>query len=251
MVIAHGLGGHSGLFGNVIKALVPQGVGVYGFDARGNGRSPGQRGYINRWGEYQEDLAHCLALVRTQWPDQPCFLMGHSLGGVIVLDYAIRHPKGLTGLVVTAAPLGSSGVSGARLAIGRVLSQIWPRFSLSTGLEHVAPCRDRKVVIAYAHDPLRHCRGTARLATEFLQTNHWLNRHAADLKVPLLMMHGGADQVALVANSQAFFEAVTLPDKTFYDYPDSYHELHDDINHDEVMADLTDWVSRQLVSVQI
>ncbi|MEM9165153.1 MAG: alpha/beta fold hydrolase, partial [Cyanobacteria bacterium P01_F01_bin.4] len=178
MVIAHGLGGHSSLFGNVIKALVPQGIGVYSFDARGNGRSPGQRGYINRWDEYRADLAHCLALVRTQWPDQPCFLMGHSLGGIIALDYAMRHPKDLAGLVVTAAPLGTSGVVGVRLAIGRVLSRIWPRFSLSTGLEHVPPCRDRKVVIAYAHDPLRHCQGTARLATEFLQTNRWLQRHA-------------------------------------------------------------------------
>lgn len=172
--------------------------------------------------------------------------MGHSLGGIIALDYAMRYPKGLAGLILTATPLGTSGVAGVRLAIGRVLSRIWPRFSLSTGLEHVPPSRDRKVVIAYAHDPLRHCQGTARLATEFLQTNRWLQRHAGELQVPLMMMHGGADQVALVADSRAFFEAVTLPDKTFYEYPGGYHELHDDIDHDEVMADLTDWITQRV-----
>ncbi|NEP15770.1 MAG: alpha/beta fold hydrolase [Leptolyngbya sp. SIO4C1] len=242
LVILHGLGGHSGLFGNVVKALVSQGVGVYSFDARGSGRSPGQRGHVNRWREYREDVAHCLAMVKLQWPDIPCFLMGHSLGGIVALDYAIRHPEQLDGLIVTAPPLGTSGVSGLRLTIGRVLSQLWPRFSLSTGLKHVPPSRDRAVIIAYAHDPLRHCQGTARLATEFIRTNRWLQTHALELKVPLLLLHGSDDRVALIESSRAFFETLTLADKEFHEYAGAYHELHDDINHDEVLSDLARWL---------
>jgi alpha-beta hydrolase superfamily lysophospholipase len=246
VVIVHGLGGHSGLFSNVVKALVPQGYGVYSFDLRGHGRSPGQRGHINRWAEYSADLDHFLAMVKEEW-SVPCFLMGHSLGGVIALDYAMHQPEALAGIIVSAVPL-SNGVSMLRLVLGRLLSRLWPRFSLTTGLQHVPPSRDPAVVIAYNHDPLRHCQGTARLATEFLETVKGVQTHADQLRLPLLMLHGQADTVALPDHSRTFFESLTLPDKTWKLYAGGYHELHDDINHEQVLADLTHWLNQHLLT---
>jgi predicted dienelactone hydrolase len=258
VVIVPGLGGHSGLFSNVVKALVPYGYGVYSFDVRGNGRSPGQRGYISRWDDYREDLAHFIHLVKTdpsllalsRQPDPPCFLMGHSVGGLIALDYALRYPEPLAGLMVTAPPFGTSGLSGVRLWLGRALSRLWPRFSLSTGLGHIPPSLDRAVVIAYAHDPLRHTRGTARFATEYLHTLHWLNTHAHECSLPLLMLHGTHDEIAVMGDAQAFFEKVGSSDKVFRAYAGSYHELHDDLNHDQVLADLTAWLETHTAGIR-
>jgi alpha-beta hydrolase superfamily lysophospholipase len=243
VVVVHGLGGHSGLFANVVQALVPKGYGVHSFDLRGSGRSPGQRGYINRWQDFRDDLAAFVQLVKAQAPDLPCWVMGHSLGGVIALDYAMQPElaQDLAGLIVTAVPLGT-GVSEARLLLGRVLSQIWPKFSLSAGLKRIPPSRDRNVVIAYAHDPLRHTQGTARLATEFLKTTRWIKTHGDRLQLPVIFLHGQADQVALIEDSRTFFESLANPDKVFHAYPGAYHELHDEINHETILADILDWL---------
>ncbi|MCH7641097.1 alpha/beta hydrolase, partial [Patescibacteria group bacterium] len=54
MIIVHGWGEHSDRYSNAVGYLMSYGYAVYGFDQRGNGRSPGKRGHINNWGEYRE-----------------------------------------------------------------------------------------------------------------------------------------------------------------------------------------------------
>jgi alpha-beta hydrolase superfamily lysophospholipase len=245
--LIHGLGGHSGLFDRIVQWLVPQGYCVYGLDLRGNGQSPGQRGHINRWTEFREDLGHFLQLLRQQESHLPCFLLGHSLGAVVVLDYVLRSSPDVAGLVLTAPALKPVGVSPLRLLIGQVLSQVYPRFSLNTGIDPDASSRDPAMRAAYAQDPLRHTRGTARLATEFLATTHWIWDHAAELQVPLLILHGDADRVTSADASRHFFEQVTFLDKTYQEYVGGYHEMHDDINYAEVLGDLADWLNQHLL----
>ena len=246
LVLIHGLGGHSGLFSNVVQYLVPRGFVIYGFDMRGHGRSPGQRGHIETWSEFREDVHAFLQLIDEQEPDLPCFIMGHSLGGVVALDYAIHYPDTVEGLIASALPLGQVGVPPRRMASGHVFSRVRPRFTLNTGIDASTGSRDQAVVLAYADDPLRHTRGTARLATEFLTTTAHIRTHAADLKVPILLLHGGADRVALPEGSRSFFEQVAFPDKERREYPGAYHELHEDLNYQEILTDLADWLERHL-----
>ena len=247
LVIVHGLGGHSSLFGNVVQHLVPCGYAIYGLDLRGHGRSPGQQGYINSWAEFREDVGAFLRLVEKQEPGCPHFLLGHSLGGAITLDYVLHYPsKELQGVIVLAPALGQVGISPFKLALGYILSQVCPRFTLDTGIDLTTGSRDPAVLTAYTQDPLRHTRGSARLATEFLATVTWIQTHAADLELPLLILHGDADQVALPSGSCTFFQRVTFLDKELKLYPGVYHEIHNDFNYQEMLADLEDWLERHL-----
>ena len=249
LIIVHGLGGHSGLFTNVIQHFVDRAFAVYIFDQRGHGRSPGQRGYINRWAELRTDLATFLQLVKTEVTNCPCFLLGHSLGAAVVLDYVLQPenlPVQLQGIIAMAPALGTVGVPPWKLWIGRILSQLYPRFSLDLGIDISASSRDPQVVTAYAQDTLRHTLGTARMSTEFSKTIAWIHTHVQDLQLPLLILYGGADIVTLPQSNRLFFERVTFTDKEIREYPDSYHELQNDLNHQEVLADLEDWVERHL-----
>lgn len=249
LAIVHGLGAHSDRYDNVIQHLIPKQYAVYGFDLRGHGRSPGQQGYINRWSEFREDLRVFLELIKTQQPQTPIFLLGHSLGSVIVLDYALRCPQEasrLQGVITLAPALGKVGVSKTRLLIGKLLSRIWPRFTLNTGLDLSAGSRDEKILAAYAQDSLRHTRGSARLATEFFGTVDWVNAHAADWQLPLLILHGGADRVTLPEGGKIFCQQVSCSDKLRIEYPGAYHELQSDLNYQEVMTDLENWLERHL-----
>ena len=246
LIIVHGLGGHSGLFNNLVDSLVPQGYEIYGFDLRGHGRSPGQRGHITTWAHFREDLGRFLSWVDAHTPKLPRFLLGHSLGGAIALDYILHYPNGLQGVIATAPAVGKVGVSPVRMTIGRILSCLWPSFSLNTGIAQGACSRDPAVVAAYAQDPLRHTKGSARLVTEFFTTTAWIQSHIANLQAPLLIMHGGADRVTSSEGSCAFFQQVKFSDKERREYPESYHELHSDINYQEVVADLSNWLERHL-----
>ena len=249
VVIVHGLGGHSGKYTNMISHLVDRNFAVYGFDQRGNGRSPGQRGYINSWTELRSDLAAFLQLVKTETKDYSCFLLGHSLGAAVVLDYGLRaeNPQShLQGIIAMAPALGAVGVPPWRLFLGRILSQIYPRFSLDLGIDLSASSRDPQVIEAYKQDTLRHTRGTARLSTEFTKTIAWINDHVQEWQLPLLILYGGEDQVTLPQSNYLFFESITFADKEIKEYPESYHELQSDLNYKEVLEDIEDWLERHL-----
>lgn len=249
LAIVHGLGAHSGRYNNVVEHLIPKQYAVYGLDLRGHGRSLGQRGHINTWAEFREDLQIFLQLIQSQQPKCPIFLLGHSLGSVVVLDYVLRCPqeaKVLQGAIALAPTLGKVGVSKIKLLVGNLLSQVWPRFTLSTGIDLSAGSRDEKILAAYAQDPLRHTRASARLATEFFASVAWINAHAADWQLPLLILHGSADRVALPAGGDSFCQRVTCLDKMRVEYPGAYHELQNDLNYREVLADLEDWLEKHL-----
>ncbi|WP_156819950.1 alpha/beta hydrolase [Synechococcus sp. PCC 7336] len=262
LVLVHGLGSHSGSFENLANLLVPYGYGMYAFDMRGHGRSQGQRGYIQTWSEFRQDLDTFLALIDRQISACSRFLVGHSLGAVVILEFLMRSQPSVSqpsvsqpsvsqpsvsqpsvsGAIAMAPALGRVGVPPVKLAIGRVLSNIWPRFSLDTGLEAEAAVQDKTLLQANLEDPLRHTQGTARLATEFLQTVDWIHEHVDLCQFPLLILHGGSDRIALPEGSQQFAEQLPHRDTSCLVYPNTYHDLHQEVNAPQVAADLHQWV---------
>jgi alpha-beta hydrolase superfamily lysophospholipase len=244
VIVVHGLGGHSGLFKNGVRCLVPQGYGVYALDLRGHGRSPGQRGYIRQWQEFREDLRVFLQFIRRKETVETCFLWGHSLGGTISLDYALHYPEFLQGLILSAPALGHIGVPAWKIWVGQGLSRVWPRFKLKVGIDHSLSARDLQVLADYAADTLRHEYGTARLSAEFFKTVRWIDQNIDRLAVPLLLLQGDADKITSPESSQSLFQRVQGVDKTYLHYPHSYHDLYADLNYMEVISDIASWMAR-------
>ncbi len=246
LVIVHGHGEHSGRYPHVVDHLVPQGFAVYALDHRGHGRSPGQRGYVNSMADFRGDVAALVQLAAAAQPNLPLFVMGHSLGGLIILDYVLHQPEGLRGVIVSAPAVGSVGVSPILLQVSRVLSRVWPTFSLETGLDVKGISRDPQEVQAYQNDPLVHGKGTARLATEVMDTAVYCQENAHTLQLPLLMIHGAADIITSPADSRRFFDNVSGSDKTYIAYDGGFHESHNDIHYQQVVADISAWLMARL-----
>jgi acylglycerol lipase len=246
IVNLHGLGDHSGLYPNLASYLPVRGMALYAYDMRGNGRSPGQRAYLRRWQEYRDDLSGFMARVREWEENLPLFLLGNSLGGLVVLDYALDHPAGLAGIIAAAPPLGRLGVPPLLMALGRLMSRVLPRFSLEVGMDLTGLARDPAVSEMVLADPFFHRRGTARLSTEVTAAIARVQQRAADLSVPLLMLHGSADRMVPPDGSRSFFAKVRYPDREFREYPEAYHALFADINHDEVLGDLERWLEAHI-----
>ncbi len=246
LLIAHGLGEHSGRYQNVVKALVPQGYAIYALDHRGYGRSSGRRGHINSWAEYREDLHRFAQMARAAAAERPLFLMGHSMGGCIVLDYAGHYPDGWQGVIASAPAVGKLNIPAPLALVSKLLSSVWPTLSVSSGLDVTAISRDTAVVEAYQNDPLVHDKGTPRLATEFARVAGETLARAGQFRPPLLLLHGDADRLVNVQNTRDFYAAVPHENKKLIIYPGGYHESHNDLHKEKMLADLAAWLEERL-----
>ncbi len=251
LAIVHGLGEHGGRYMNIVNHLVPQGYAIYALDHRGHGRSPGPRAFVNSWSEFIEDVGNFCQLVAQKQPDVPFFLMGHSMGGNITLNYILHHPTshhpdGVKAVIASAPAVGKLDVRPVLAFVSRLLSGIMPKLSIATGLDATAVSRDTAVVQAYQNDPLVHGQGTPRFATEIATSAEWALAHAAEFKPPLLMLHGAADRLVNVQSSHDFFAHVAHNDKKMIIYEGGYHEPHNDIEHERVVRDIEAWLEAHL-----
>jgi alpha-beta hydrolase superfamily lysophospholipase len=69
---------------------------------------------------------------------------------------------------------------------------------------------------------------------------------AGDLRVPILIVHGGADVIVPPASSLRFFERLAVEDKVRIEYPGAYHELDNDYARDDALRDITEWLAARL-----
>jgi alpha-beta hydrolase superfamily lysophospholipase len=246
IVIVHGVGEHIGRYMNLVLPLTSHGYEVCGYDHRGHGRSSGQRVHVGRWCEYREDLAFVLDQIAQRRADQAIFLYGHSMGALVVLDFLLRGSRKPAGAMISGAPIEPGEAAQPwRIAMARGLSRVWPRCTLALGLKSVDLSRDPDVVRAYDADPGVAKRATARWCAETLDAIARTRAHAAELKNPLLLLHGGADRVNLPGGTRFLQNAVRNPAPTVRIYPGGYHEPHNDLQHDQVAADVIQWLDRQ------
>ncbi|MCJ7513492.1 MAG: alpha/beta hydrolase [Anaerolineales bacterium] len=247
LAIVHGIAEHSGRYSNVVTHGTRGGFAVWGFDLRGHGRSEGRPGHIRSWAEYRNDLSAFLAYISDPRPEAPCFVLGHSLGALIVLDYVQTSSDGPTGAIISAAPIEPTGVARPHLvALARLLSTVWPTFTLNLGLAGKALSRDPEVAAAYESDPLVHKVATARWGSECLAAVKRVKSQPQAIRLPSLFIHGGKDPLNLARGVSAFFEQLTIEDKLLRLYPDSLHEPHNDLDAAVVVGDIFAWVTSHL-----
>jgi alpha-beta hydrolase superfamily lysophospholipase len=240
LVNVHGLGDHSGLYPSLAEWFPPRGVAVYAFDTRGNGRSPGRRGHIDRWSTYRDDLHRFIQVVREREGMRPV-LLGQSLGGLMAIDYALAHPETVRGVAAGAPVLGSIGTPAPLLWVARALSRAWPTFTLETGLDLSGLARDPAVIRAVLDDPLFHRRATARLATEVLATVSSVHARAASLGTRVLLQHGTADRMVSIDGSRRFASGPASGRVQLIEY-DAFHALFADVGYEQRLLDLTTWM---------
>jgi alpha-beta hydrolase superfamily lysophospholipase len=247
--LLHGLGSHSGWFTRLVLPLVQAGYEVYGLDLRGHGRSPGRRGYVQHWQDFRQDLANFHQLILRRRSEWPCFLGGHSLGATIILDYALQCSDPPVGVIAIAPAIGLVGISPVKLAIGKVMSRLWPTLTLDTGIPKNAGSHDWEILAAYADDPLRHTKGTARLVTEFLRTTNQLRIELGNIQVPLLILQGDEDIVALPASTRNLFAHLpAMINVEYREYAHGYHDLHNDTCSSQIAMDMIAWMNHHIDS---
>ena len=250
LVIAHGLGEHSGRYINIFNRLVPAGFSIWALDFRGHGRSQGKRGHIDTFDQFILDLKKLVKIARESGPGEgKLFLLGHSMGGLIALNYTERFSDTLDGVVASSPGLGLTvKVPAVKAFMGKVMSSIWPGLSMGNELDASKISHDPDVVKAYLDDPLVHDRVTARFFTEFLSAMDTAHANASGIKVPLLMQVAGDDHLVDAQSSKRFFERLDVQDKKLLFYDHLYHEVYNETETEKeaVIDDLEKWLTNHL-----
>ncbi len=248
MVISHGLGEHSGRYANVIERLYPAGVSFWIHDHYGHGKSDGKRGHIDSFDQYIEDLDKMIDIASSE-SDVKTILLGHSMGGLIALNYARMRPEKLSGLVVSSPFLKPAKKIPLPLEVfGKIMSVILPGLTLSNGLEASAVSHDETVIKAYNNSDLVHDRISARWFAEISRAMDITGASADRITLPVMMQLAGDDHLVCAGTSQAFFKAISAQDKTLHVYDGLYHEIYNEIKdqREKVLDDLQAWIINHL-----
>jgi alpha-beta hydrolase superfamily lysophospholipase len=249
VVIAHGLGEHSGRYQHVGEHLARDGYAVYALDHRGHGRSEGPRGLIDRLENAIADLDSLVVLGAGESPATPVFLLGHSMGGALSLSYTIKHEDRLAGLILSG-PLAALDAAPAPARIAaRVLSAVAPRLPL-IAVDGTLVSRDPAVVKAYMDDPLvHHAKFPVRTVAELAAAVESFPEGVGRITVPTLVMYGTADGLCPTEGSVMLGERLGSSDKTVTAYESLYHEILNEPEQDQVLGELCTWLGARVTAV--
>ncbi|NLW92188.1 MAG: alpha/beta hydrolase [Syntrophomonadaceae bacterium] len=245
VVLVHGLGEHGARYANLINHMQGDNVSFYTQDHRGHGRSQGARGHITSFMEYVDDLKLLVGMAHDQNPGVPLILLGHSMGGAIAARYALEYPAYINALILSAAGLiPSMAVPGWQDKLARFLSRVAPATTFPNGLSVDDLSHDPQVIKAYVDDPLVHNKISARWYTEMLNNSQQVLSRAAQLNMPLLVVHGGGDKIVDIAGSDRVFIAASSKDKIYKSFPGLFHETMNETmpEREEVLNAITAWI---------
>ena len=244
VLIAHGLGEHSGRYQHVAAALTAAGFVCFGMDQYGHGMSQGARAYVHDAGQAVTDLAQLHDMAREQQGELPTLLCGHSMGALVGLGFALRYPERLRGLVLTGAPLHSEH-SKPRWLIALCLraAQYIPKVRLSPPALPGALTHDDAERQAWREDPLVD-KGMWRVGTsaELIRFSRQIRARVGELRLPLLLLHGAEDHLAPADGSRWLAENADSAEVTLKIYPELRHELVNEIEREAIIATMRDWL---------
>ncbi len=249
VVLVHGLGEHVERYDHVARRLAAQGWAVVGYDHRGHGRSPGQRGGMPADESLCADLGRVLYAAREAFPG-PLVLVGHSLGGLVAGRFVAEglQPRPAAwwrpvDALVMSSPALDPGTNAVQKLLLAVVAPMLPDLAVGNGLKVDWISRDARVVQAYAADPLVHDRITGRLGLFVARQGPAVIAAAPRWTTPTLLMWAGADRCVAPAGSAAFAAGAPAAVVTAREWPGLFHEIFNEPEQDAVLAALADWLA--------
>ncbi|KAF8483652.1 lysophospholipase [Russula ochroleuca] len=244
VVFIHGFAEHVVRYEYVHRRWADRGFSVFTFDQRGFGRTAldskkSPSAVYGRTGDADQisDVAWALQIAQEANPTVPIFLMGHSMGGALVLSFVTRpHTQEsvsqLSGIIASSPciRLTKPPASITRL-LGGIARAILPNQNIPASVDPKHLSRDPAVVKDNETDQLIRRSASLRAVDDMLSRGE--NLVIKDYKkwptaLPVLVVHGTEDKVCSVEAAKQFVEKLPASDKKISLYEGAYHELQNE-----------------------
>jgi len=240
VVITHGYAEHCGRYHEVAHVIVNAGWAALSYDVRGHGKSPGERGYIDRFSIYLGDFAAMQAAARQLVsPTAPMILLGHSHGSLITLRALAdeRPPQAAAAIISSPFLALRLAVPGYQRLLARVASRLAPKLSQPNALRVTDLTQDKEKQAERLADKLCFDIATSRWFIEASAAQEYVFAHASRITLPTTWLVGGDDPIADPARSKAV--ASKIAGAKYHDLVGMKHEVFNEVDRGKVFVELT------------
>lgn len=246
IIIVHGISEHVRRYDHVAEHLIQAGYHIYAQDHRGHGESTGERVHVGSNTAYIRDLKSFYDRIKRQHPTAKIYMLGHSMGSIISLQFVLTYPDAIDALTITGTATDvASGVSPLLRTVGNVVHRINKKAPIQAPGGSEVLTRDPDMLKAADEDPLMY-KGWTKTSTAkyILETGELLQERAAEITLPILIMHGADDELTPVSGSQIMYERVGSADKTLKIWDNMLHEVLNEVDRADVLAEITAWFNK-------
>jgi len=234
-----------------------KGIATVAFELRGHGMFPKYNKksklllHVDSFDDYLKDANAVLKWIVKQYPGVPVFILGHSLGGLISLNWGLKLGKGkkdIKGFIVSAPWLKNLVVIPPVLAaLAKVFAVVWPTFSSKTELSLDVLTHDPAITKRHYRDEkalLRGTMGTARFLDQATKAQLWTCAHMKEWKsFPLFVVLAGKDKLADSSYAKEVLGKIQKKLLTLVTYNENYHENFNEINREKIYDQIAKWMA--------
>jgi acylglycerol lipase len=243
VLIVHGHGEHAGRFQKVAECFNDNGFSVFALTLRGHGNSEGKRGHAPSLEQLLTDIEYFIRFVRVDFLDAHLYLYGHSMGGNVILNYLAKDQSKEIIAGIATSPWIKLAFEPPKwkVNLGNWVAGYIPTLIQSTGLKAEDISSIKEEVDQYDNDPLIHSKISAKLFTSITKGGEYLIHNTHKFKHPIFLAHGQLDKIISHDATAEFAKDSRL--FTFKSYPRSKHEIHHDVDFEDLMGDIVEWIN--------
>ena len=246
VVVVHGLRDHAERYGELSGALVAANFAVHAGDMRGHGVSGGARQRFDSIDQLVQDVDQVVQGARVAHPGKPLFLYGHSLGGLVVSHYTLRHQGDLAGVVLSGAALRlQPDVTGGKIAAVRFFGVVFPWWKLQELDDSKFVSTDGARELFRSDPRITHENLPVRSARAAINAIQELEPRFEEFSTPLLILHGGEDKTTSIDGSRELARRARSADKTLRIWEGQAHDLLHEPAAPQIIAEVVSWLEKR------
>jgi len=245
MVLIHGLGEHSARYAHVAAFFNSKDINVYAMDQRGHGKSEGARGCGPDLDTFLDDMDSLVQTMKAE-SNLPWFIYAHSMGANISLNYVIRRKPNCEAIVATGSWITLENDPSPVLVFAANLLNRFGGFTKDSEIDPSLISTDTNEVDKYINDPLNHGKISSKAGMALYYSGQYLHNYKDGMRIPTLMMHAAEDRLTLASGTKQFVK--NNPENvTMKIWPDVYHEMHNDVNREELLKYIWNWLVKNKI----
>mmetsp|Transcript_10678 Transcript_10678/g.14630 ORF Transcript_10678/g.14630 Transcript_10678/m.14630 type:complete len:309 (+) Transcript_10678:41-967(+) len=251
LILIHGMGDHSGHMMTIVEYFLKKHDDsvIYAYDQRGHGLTQGTRGHIDSWTQFRGDLEAFCEFVQKKESVETIILFGNSMGGAVVLDFSMHMAnKAVKAVMANGPALGMHDLGAVLGTVVSLISKVSPAMNNSAALQSAKLTRDPQKQQENDEDELVHTNCSMKLLSELRNTGNYIKSHPEDLKLPVLIVAGEEDPIAITKESKKFIAQVqkTNNNADIHITPGGMHETFNDTDREDVFQRMEQFVNSVL-----